>query len=109
MDRATGGGNTIKVPPEKLIAAAGGYDALVTELDAGVIGVLDTDFDSTGDDQLDAALSQFATRWQVGLDTLVQSQRARGSALHYFAIDFLGYDVDTAYAILTRACGLDLR
>lgn len=99
----------IKVPPRQLIAAAGGYDALVSELDSGVVDVLDPDFESTGSDQLDSALSRFATQWKVGLDTLIQSQRARGSALHYFADDLLGYDVDQAYTILANACGLGLR
>lgn len=93
----------------QLIAAVGGYDAIVNELHDGAIDVLATDFESTGDDQLDAALNLFATNWKIGLDTLVQSQRARGSALHYFANDVLGYDVDQAYEIIADACGLDLR
>lgn len=98
----------ILVSPSQLISAAGGYDALAGELKEGVIDVLDVDF-TTGDDQLDGSLFRFADRWKVGLQALVQAQLDRGRALHYFADEFLGYDVDAAYAFLVKACGMDLR
>jgi len=98
----------LRLTPEALVAAAGGYDALVAELASQSIDVVSTAIEA-GHDDLQEALLEFANAWFEGLAVLTQSQRERGDSLRKVASTILGVDVDVAYAALAAVEGLDLR
>lgn len=108
MHRQETYGRSLRLTPDTLLAASGGYDAIAAELEGHGIPIVEPTFDS-GDSSLDVAIQDFADSWATGLDVLVQSQRDRCRALHEVATLGLGVDVDSAYAAEVLNKGFDLR
>lgn len=97
-DGPSGTGSPLAMDPERLISAAGGLDALASELYGTQVRLLtDPDLDA-GNDAMNAALTEFRNRWCFGLRALVVSQQGRADNLRKAVGDLVGVDdVDGAY------------
>lgn len=100
---------TIRIDHDELVAAAGGFDALRSELDRDDVEILRTPFVDSGCAALDEAVQWFSANWSPGMCAVMDEQTRLADGLRATVTDFLGVDADVAYAHAVLARGLDLR